>query len=64
MIFIAVLVAARVFLRTIAASEAQSWHVSAATILDAFLAFALGIIAMQRLEMFLRARRLLAQAGS
>jgi NAD/NADP transhydrogenase beta subunit len=62
MIFLAVLVAARVFLRALAASEAQTWHVSAATIVDAFLTFALGIIAVQRLEMYLRARRLMMGA--
>jgi NAD/NADP transhydrogenase beta subunit len=64
MIFLAVLVAARVFLRALAANEAQTWHVSAATIVDAFLTLALGVIAVQRLEMFLRARRLLAGAAA
>ncbi len=62
MIFLIVLVGARVFLRSVVTDEAQSWHVSAATIVDAFLTLALGVIAVQRLEMFLRARRVMATA--
>jgi hypothetical protein len=36
--------------------------VSAAVIVDAFIALALGLIAVRRLEIFLRARRLLETA--
>ncbi|TRW16932.1 CcdC protein domain-containing protein [Glacieibacterium frigidum] len=34
----------------------------AAGVIDAFVAFAVGLLAMQRVEMFLRARRMLAEA--
>lgn len=34
----------------------------AAGVIDAFVAFAVGLLAMQRVEMFLRARRLLSEA--
>lgn len=65
LIFLVVLIALRFGLRTLLASEASTWHVSATAIVGAFLAFALGIIALQRLEMYLRGRRLLmgARAG-
>jgi len=38
------------------------FHMSPATLTDILVAFALGLLAVQRLEMFLRARRLLAEA--
>jgi hypothetical protein len=65
LIFLVVLIALRFGLRTLLATEAPSWHVNATAIVDAFLAFALGIIALQRLEMYLRGQKLLigARAG-
>jgi hypothetical protein len=41
---------------------AASWHLSAVFITDLFIVFAVGLFAVQRLEMALRARRLLAEA--
>lgn len=61
-IFVVALILVRLALRTAVASEAQALHVNAAVIVDAFLALALGLVGLQRLEMFLRARRLLAAA--
>jgi hypothetical protein len=56
-----VLIAVRYGLRMLA-REAAPVHLSATTIVDAFLALAFGLIALQRLEMFLRGRKLLAEA--
>jgi hypothetical protein len=61
LILLVVLIAVRYALRTLA-HEASPVHLSAAAIVDAFLALAFGLIAMQRLEMFLRGRKLLAAA--
>jgi hypothetical protein len=61
LILLVVLIAIRYGLRTLAHS-ASSVHLSATTIVDAFLALAFGLIALQRLEMFLRGRKLLAEA--
>lgn len=59
LILLVALIAVRYGLRTLA-HEAAPVHLSATTIVDAFLALALGLIALQRLEMFLRGRKLLA----
>ncbi len=52
----------RVGLRSLAMGEAEAWHISVAVITGAFLTFALGLLTVQRLEMGMRARRLLAEA--
>jgi hypothetical protein len=62
-LFIVVLIAVRTGMRT----AAQSWtagpfHMSPASLTDILVAFALGLLSVQRLEMFLRARRLLAES--
>jgi len=62
MVFLVALILVRFGLRSVLATEAQSWHVSAAVIVDAFIALALGLIAMTRLEMYLRGSRLLEAA--
>ncbi|MEO8883152.1 MAG: CcdC protein domain-containing protein [Devosia sp.] len=62
MVFLVALILVRFGLRSVLATEAQSWHVSAAVIVDAFIALALGLIAVTRLEIFLRARKLLETA--
>lgn len=41
-------------------SHAASWHLDAAVMPDAFLLFAAGLTVAQRVEMYLRARRVLA----
>lgn len=61
-IFLLLLIVVRYGLRYVAVDEAASWHLSPTTILDLFLVLALGIIAAQRVEMYLRANRLLAAA--
>ncbi len=61
-ILLAALIALRYGLRTVLAQQAASWQISAPTIVDIFMAFALGLIAVQRLEIFLRGRRLLEAA--
>ncbi len=61
-IFIIALVAVRFGLRSVLATEASTWHIGAAVIVDTFIALALGLIALQRLEIYLRASRLLAEA--
>lgn len=62
MLFIGVLVLVKVALRTVALDEATGWHIDPELITDASLALALGLIAVSRLEMWLRARRLLDAA--
>jgi hypothetical protein len=61
MIFIVVLLVARMGARSILTSEA---HVGAMMVTGALIALALGVIAASRAEMFLRGRRLLADARS
>jgi hypothetical protein len=54
--------AARIGLRYLLTAEASALHLNAALITDAFLVFAVGLVAVQRLEIWIRARRLLAEA--
>jgi hypothetical protein len=62
-LFIVVLIAIRSGLRGAAQNEVVNFlHMSPASITDILVAFALGLLAVQRLEMFLRARRLLEEA--
>ena len=62
MVFIVILVAVRVGLRSYLAANASALHVSLAVASDTFIAFALGLVCLQRVEMAVRAIRLLAQA--
>lgn len=62
MALILALVAVRFGLRSYLAANASTLHVSLAVAGDAFIAFALGLVCVQRVEMGLRASRLLAQA--
>jgi len=62
LIFIVVLVVIRYGLRVVAEGEMRAWRLSAFLITDIFMAFAVGVFGVQRLEMWLRARRLLAEA--
>ncbi|HEY0052322.1 MAG TPA: CcdC protein domain-containing protein [Caulobacteraceae bacterium] len=43
------------------ASNAAAWHLDAVAITDAFMVFVVGMIIMQRVEMYIRAKRI--QAG-
>lgn len=56
------LVAVRYALHEGLSAEAQAWHLSAAFLTDVFVVFAMALLTVARLEMFLRARRLLAHA--
>jgi hypothetical protein len=62
MYFIVLILAARMGLRYVAMGEAQAWHLSLTLITGLFLVFAVGLLGVQRLEMFLRAQRLLGEA--
>lgn len=61
-IFLVALVAVRYGLREGLSAEAEAWHLSAAFLTDVFVVFAMGLLTVTRLEMFIRARRLLADA--
>jgi hypothetical protein len=56
------LVAVRTGLRTAASVESEAWHLDAILITDCLVAFALGLLSVSRLEMYLRGKRLLGQA--
>ncbi len=62
LIFIVAIIAIRMGLRTIALTEASALHVSVAAITGAFMTFAVGLFGVQRLEMAIRANRLLTEA--
>ena len=47
-------------LRSVLEPHAAAWHLNALAITDAFLLFVVGMIVVQRIEMFIRARRVLA----
>ena len=54
------LFAARAGLREVMQTNAAAWHLDAVVVTDAFMLFAVGLIVMQRVEMYIRARRVLA----
>jgi hypothetical protein len=58
-LFILVLIVARSALRAVLQTTGA---ISVTTLTDALIAFALGLLTMQRLEMYLRAKRLLREA--
>ena len=58
LILLVVLFAGRSLLRDLIESHAASWHLNALAVTDAFLVFAMGLIVMQRVEMYIRARRI------
>ena len=62
MIFILALVVVRMALRGVAMGEASTLHLSVAVITGAFMTFAIGLLGVQRLEMAIRANRLLKEA--
>ena len=64
LLILVVLVALRTGLRSAAAREGGGWHLDAAMLTEALVALALGMFAATRIEMFLRARRLLDAARS
>ncbi len=52
----------RALLRQMADQQGAGWHVDAGAVTDALMLFALSLVVTQRVEMGLRARRLLAPA--
>jgi hypothetical protein len=63
MLFLIVLIAIRTGMREMATNgHGGLFSLSPATITDLLVAFALGVLGMQRVEMYLRARRLVAKA--
>ena len=59
LILVVGLFAARAGLREVMEANA-AWHLDAVVVTDAFMLFALGLIIAQRVEMYVRARRVLA----
>jgi len=62
MLFLVALIVVRTAAREAAAMGGAGWHVDALAVTDVLMAFALGVFAVQRLEMYLRATRLLEEA--
>lgn len=62
MLILVGLIAVRFVLRALAGTDGASWHLDAALVTDCLVAFALGLFSLQRLEMYLRGSRLLAEA--
>ena len=60
LILVVLLLVSRTALRPWLETHAAGWHLNALAIQDAFMLFAVGLVVVQRLEMFLRARRVLA----
>jgi hypothetical protein len=58
MVFLVALIAVRFGLRGAAVSEASALHLSIVLISEVFMAFAVGLMVVQRVEMYLRASRL------
>lgn len=48
--------------RTVARVEGQAWHFDVMMLTDILVALALGLLTMQRVEMYLRAKKLLSEA--
>ncbi len=62
MLFILALILVRTAVRQAAMMGGARFHVDVTAVTDVLIAFALGLLAAQRLEMYLRARRLLDEA--
>lgn len=62
MLLILAIVGLRYGLRSFAATEATVLHVGANDVADAFLVLAVGMVFVQRVEWFIRARRMIAEA--
>lgn len=58
LILIVALFAARAGLREVMQENAAAWHLDAVVVTDAFMIFAIGLIIAQRVEMYIRARRI------
>lgn len=61
MVLIIGLLTVRAALRGPMEAQAANWQVDAAVITDAFMLFAVGLVVAQRVEMYLRARKVMAE---
>ena len=59
LLLIVALLAVRFGLRELLEGHAEAWHLNLGAITDGFLLFAMGLIIGQRVELFIRARKLL-----
>ncbi len=59
LILIVALIASRSMLRPWLETHAGDWHLNALAVQDAFLLFAAAMVIVQRIEMYIRARRIL-----
>lgn len=64
LIFIVALMAVRFVGRSFLESHATDWHINPMLVSDCFLAFAVGLLGVARVEMFIRARRLVGEHHS
>lgn len=62
MLFLLGIIGVRYATQTAARMGGAAWHVDVMTVTDVLIAFALGLLTMQRVEMYLRAKRLLGEA--
>ncbi|MEO6312799.1 MAG: hypothetical protein ABIO47_11095 [Sphingomicrobium sp.] len=60
--FIVVLIAVKSTMRGVDVASVGGLHLTPQSLTDVLIVFALGLLGVQRLEMYLRARRLLADA--
>jgi hypothetical protein len=60
MLLLVLLLVVRMALRTGLEMEAAAWHLNLVMITDAFILFSVALFSMRSLEMFLRARRVMA----
>lgn len=63
LVLVVALFAFRGVLRPLIESHAAQWRLNALAVTEAFLVFALALIVLQRVEMYIRARRILAGGG-
>ena len=59
LILIVCLLAGRSLLRGWLEANAAAWHINPLALADAFMVFVVGLVIMQRVEMFIRARRIM-----
>jgi hypothetical protein len=59
-VLVVALFAFRGVLRPLIESHAAQWRLNALAVTEVFLVFALALIVLQRVEMYIRARRILA----
>jgi membrane protein CcdC involved in cytochrome C biogenesis len=63
-LFLLGLMVVRIGMKEGLAAEASTLHLSAAFLTDVFVVFAMGLLTVTRVEMFIRARRMLDEARS